>query len=1065
LQPIIDAVAMEKKYIIAFDQGTTSTRTIVFDSSGAIVGVSQIELKQHYPQSGWVEHDPIQIYKDQRATFEQALSESNINPKEIAAVGITNQRETTVVWDKTTGKPIYNAIVWLDNRTKDLCKKLKKKGLENYVSENTGLVIDSYFSGTKLAWILDNVNGAREKAEAGQLLFGTIDSWLIYNFSEEKNHLTDHTNASRTLLYNIKKLEWDKALLDALAIPKSMLPNVQPSASNFGSLSCQGCKIPIYGVAGDQQAALFGQGGFREGIAKNTYGTGCFMLLNTGTDPVVSKNGLITTLTCSLDNEPPQYALEGSIFIGGASIQWLRDNLHFIEKASETEAICIQTPPLKDVYVVPAFAGLGAPYWQATAKGAIYGLTLDTGKDQIIKATVEALALQTKDVITAMIEDSGKELTSLKVDGGASANSYLMQFQADMLAVPVDKPKMIEVTALGAALLAGIKAGVWGLDDIEKIRESERIYTPAMPPKIRKEKYNGWLEAIERTKRSVKVKSIGSKQRFSILDRKEQVSHAATTKYDLIIIGGGITGAGIAIDAASRGLKTCLVEKNDFASGTSNKSTKLIHGGLRYLKQFEIKLVKESGRERAIVHKLAPHLVVPEKMLLPLTEEGTYGKVMTSIGLKVYDLLASVEGDDRRKMLSKLETLEKEPLLDPETIVGGGFYSEYRTDDARLTIELLKKASEFGATVLNYCEMESFVYNEKGKVKSINCKDHSTGAQFNISGRNIVSAAGPWVDLLREKDKSKNKKHLHLTKGVHVVFKREKLPIQQSIYFDVADGRMLFAIPRGRITYVGTTDTFYEGDLDRVITTQQDIKYLLDEVNNTFPSIQLSEEDIESSWAGLRPLIHEDKKSPSELSRKDELFISDSGLISIAGGKLTGYRRMAQRAMEAVLKNIKKKKRKKLKDSHTETIALASPAMDSKEEVQTYRNELEKQLELLGINNRYFAWYLTSTYGKQADVIMNQLETLRDDDIEIRLLKAELWYCIEFEMTHSLTDFFVRRTGRLYFDMESVHNYKEVVIKEFIRYFDWDSARVVSEREQLEQLIKDATTFYKEDFK
>ncbi|MBQ0788392.1 MAG: glycerol kinase GlpK [Oceanihabitans sp.] len=491
---------MHKKYVIAFDQGTTSTRTIIFDEKGTIVGVSQKELTQHYPESGWVEHDPIEIYNDQKETFETVLKDTGILPEEIAAIGITNQRETTVVRDKETAKPIYNAIVWLDNRTKDICKTLKKDGLGTYVREHTGLVIDAYFSGTKLKWILDNVPEARKKAEAGQLLFGTIDSWLIYKFTNGKQHLTDHTNASRTMLYNIKDLKWDATLLAALDIPKSMLPEVKTSSSNFGAVTHNGIDIPIYGVAGDQQAALFGQGGSEAGIAKNTYGTGCFLLLNNGKDYVSSKNGLITTLTCSLPNEPVNYALEGSIFIGGASIQWLRDKLLFIKDAKETEAICKSIPPLRDLYVVPAFAGLGAPYWDANAKGAIYGITLDIGKNEIIKATLEALAYQTKDVIKAMEEDSGKTLTSLKVDGGASANNYLMQFQCDMLDVIVERPTMLEITALGAAMLAGLKAGIWSRKDMESIRDIDHVFTPKMDKKTRTQKYAGWLSAIKRTK-------------------------------------------------------------------------------------------------------------------------------------------------------------------------------------------------------------------------------------------------------------------------------------------------------------------------------------------------------------------------------------------------------------------------------------------------------------------------------------------------------------------------------------------------------------------------------------
>jgi len=491
---------MKKKYIIAFDQGTTSTRTIIFDSQGHIKAVSQKELTQHYPNSGWVEHDPNKIYNDQKDTLETVLKDTEIAVKDIAAIGITNQRETTVVWDKETGEPIYNAIVWLDNRTKDICMKLKNDGLETYIHKNTGLVIDAYFSGTKLKWILDNVKGARQKAEAGKLLFGTIDSWLIYKFTNGKHHYTDHTNASRTMLYNIKDLNWDENLLNALDIPKSMLPEVKTSSSYFGSVQYNGIDIPICGVAGDQQAALFGQGGSAEGIAKNTYGTGCFLLLNNGKDYVASENGLLTTLACSLPNKHIDYALEGSIFIGGASIQWLHDKMHLIDSAKDTEHICNSTPAVKDLYFVPAFAGLGAPYWDINAKGAIYGITLDIGKNEIIKATVEALAYQTKDVLKAMEEDTGKPINTLKVDGGASANNYLMQFQSDLLNIPVDRPKMIEITALGAAMLAGLQAKFWTNKDINNIREVDQIFTPKIDSKTRAEKYNGWLNAIKRTR-------------------------------------------------------------------------------------------------------------------------------------------------------------------------------------------------------------------------------------------------------------------------------------------------------------------------------------------------------------------------------------------------------------------------------------------------------------------------------------------------------------------------------------------------------------------------------------
>jgi len=553
--------------------------------------------------------------------------------------------------------------------------------------------------------------------------------------------------------------------------------------------------------------------------------------------------------------------------------------------------------------------------------------------------------------------------------------------------------------------------------------------------------------------------------RFSALDREKLLKKITATTFDLIIIGGGVTGAGIALDASSRGLYVCLIEKNDFASGTSNKSTKLIHGGLRYLKQFEIALVKESGSERAIVHKLAPHLVVPEKMLLPLIEGGTYGKMMTSIGLKIYDFLADVEGDDKRIMLDKEETMNKEPLLDEAVVLGSGYYAEYRTDDARLTIEVLKKAIEFGATILNYCEMESFVYNKKHKIKCLNCIDHNTGEKLNITARNYVSAAGPWVDSLRKKDASMNKKYLHLTKGVHIVFPIHKLPIKQPIYFDVDDGRMIFAIPRGRCTYVGTTDTNYSGNLEHVVATKADATYLLNAINNTFPDVNLSDGDIESNWAGLRPLIHEEEKDPSELSRKDEIFISESGLISIAGGKLTGYRKMAQRVIDAVLKTIPEKRKEQLKKSKTKKIALVEPLLKSAKEVANYQSELEKKLTKLGFTDKYYAWYLCSTYGKNADIIIDKINDFDNKIPETRLIRSELWYAIQYEMTNSLSDFFVRRTGRLYFNISSVSKYLDVILDDFITYFNWNETRIQFEKTSMNNLIKDATHFYTQEFK
>lgn len=489
---------MASKYIIALDQGTTSSRAVLFDQQGVIKGIAQQEFRQIFPQSGWVEHDPKEILSSQLGTLYKLIKDQSVDVASIAAIGITNQRETTIVWDRTTGEPVYNAIVWQDKRTAPICEDLKAKGLEPYVRQNTGLVIDSYFSGTKVKWILDNVPGARSKADKGELAFGTVDSWLIYKMTEGKVHVTDYTNASRTLFYNIRELKWDKKLLNALDIPESMLPEVKPSAAHFADVKIENKVIPITGIAGDQQAALFGQACFKPGMAKNTYGTGCFMLMNTGEKVQLSNNGLVTTIAWGLDNKV-EYALEGSVFIAGAAVQWLRDSMHMIDQSKDSEYFAAKALGSNDVYVVPAFAGLGAPYWDMYARGAIFGLTRDTGKDHIIKATLESLAYQTKDVLNAMQEDSGLKLKSLKVDGGACANNILMQFQADILGAEVDRPEVIESTAMGAAYLAAIQAGLWKKEDIEKNRRIEKCFKPQMEEATRKKLYDGWTKAVKRT--------------------------------------------------------------------------------------------------------------------------------------------------------------------------------------------------------------------------------------------------------------------------------------------------------------------------------------------------------------------------------------------------------------------------------------------------------------------------------------------------------------------------------------------------------------------------------------
>ena len=487
------------KYIVALDQGTTSSRAILIDTNGNLIDIKQEEFNQIFPKQGWVEHDANEILNSQLNVFDSLITSNSIDPKNIISVGITNQRETTVIWDKNTGKPLYNAIVWQDKRTSDICEKIKFDGLEKYIKENTGLVVDSYFSATKIKWILDNVEGVKRKVSLNQVMAGTIDSWLIYNFSKFKSHVTDHTNASRTMLYNIIDLKWDKKILDYLEIPESILPEVKSSASAFGYLNYKGVSIPITGVAGDQQSALFGQACFDVGSMKNTYGTGCFLLMNIGNEFKLSNNGLLTTITCTTKNSI-NYAFEGSVFIGGAAIQWLRDSLKIIKKASETEDISKEIDDLNNLYMVPSFSGLGAPYWDMYSRGAIFGLTRDTGNKEIIKATLESLAYQSRDVIDVMVKDSNVNLKGLRVDGGACMNNYLMQFQSNLLNCNVIRPKIIETTAMGVGYLAGIKSSLWDKDKIISNQKIDRVFMPKINQETRKKMYSGWIKAVKRTK-------------------------------------------------------------------------------------------------------------------------------------------------------------------------------------------------------------------------------------------------------------------------------------------------------------------------------------------------------------------------------------------------------------------------------------------------------------------------------------------------------------------------------------------------------------------------------------
>ena len=489
-----------KKYILTLDEGTTSARAVLFDKGGNAVSAAQREFKQIYPQPGFVEHDPVEIFSVQYAAVTEAITAIGASAEEIAAVGVTNQRETTIIWDKNTGEPIYNAIVWQCRRTSEMCDKLRADGLEEYIRKTTGLRIDAYFSATKIKWILDNVPGARDRAENGELLFGTVDTWLIWKLSGGKIHVTDRTNAARTMLYDIHSLTWDKRILEILQIPKCMLPEVRSSSEIYGNVNILGAEIPVSGIAGDQQAALFGQKCFCEGDIKNTYGTGCFLLMNTGATAFESKNGLITTIAADAGDNIC-YALEGSVFVGGAVIQWLRDELGLITTAAESEKAALSVPDSAGVYIVPAFAGLGAPYWDMYARGTICGLTRGSGKNHIIRACLEAIAYQTNDLITALKADTGLPINHIRADGGAAANNFLMQFQADISDVGVIRPVQTEATAAGAAYLAGLAVGFWkNKNEILRLPDKQTEFKPAITAKRREALTDGWKRAVRSTK-------------------------------------------------------------------------------------------------------------------------------------------------------------------------------------------------------------------------------------------------------------------------------------------------------------------------------------------------------------------------------------------------------------------------------------------------------------------------------------------------------------------------------------------------------------------------------------
>lgn len=547
-------------------------------------------------------------------------------------------------------------------------------------------------------------------------------------------------------------------------------------------------------------------------------------------------------------------------------------------------------------------------------------------------------------------------------------------------------------------------------------------------------------------------------QMRSALNRNAILKEIPGKKFDLAIIGGGITGAGIALDAASRGMSVILIEKEDYANGTSSKSTKLIHGGLRYLKNFEVGLVREVGRERATVHKVAPHLVVPRKMLLPFFTKGTFGPLGTSIGLWVYDRLANVKGDDKRKILSRKQTITREPLLKTKGLKGSGYYAEYRADDARLTLENIKTAMDHGAVCLNYIEAKQFRYDEAGKITGILCSDQLSGTQVEIESTYVVNATGPWTDLLRKKDDGSALEKLFLSKGVHIVIPKQRFPLKQAVYFDVEDGRMIFAIPHHRCTYIGTTDTKYTGDIDEVLVTKEDAEYLIKATNQMFPSLLLTLQDIESSWAGLRPLIFKDGKSAGELSRKDEIFISKNDLITITGGKLTGYRKMAEDVVNLVVERFSKNHGRQFKPVHTDQIILTGGPFIDARDLTLYRQRLVDTLKEFGLSE-HWPEYLLENYGKQCDKILEKAASFHGMPPLEALVKAEVWFSIHFEQAQTPVDFFTHRTGRIHYDHPGIQKIREMVIRDFESYFDWQPERTREVEQELDNVLNAVLTF------
>ena len=1000
------------QYILALDQGTTSSSAVLVGSDGQVRASAQTPFRQIFPKPGWVEHDPQEIWSSQFGVAMEALAQGNATASSIAAIGITNQRETTIIWDRKTGEPIYNAIVWQDRRTSAFCDGLREQGLENLIRQKTGLVIDAYFAGSKIRWLLDNVPGARARAERGELAFGTVDSWLIWKLTEGARHVTDVTNASRTMLLDIQTQQWDEELLRIFEIPASLLPEVISSSEVCGGSAGVLQGVPIAGVAGDQHAALFGQICTTPGAVKCTYGTGSFMLMNTGETPVTSRSKLVTTIAWRIGGRT-NYALEGSVFIAGAVVQWLRDELQMIRSSSEIEELAASVPDTAGVYFVPAFSGLGAPHWDQYARGALVGLTRGTNRGHIARAALEGIAFQVADIIKAMETDSGVSIPELRVDGGAVRNDLLMQLQADLLGTRVTRPANVESTVMGATYLAGLAVGYWpDQAAIAKQWAAEKTFVPG----IHAEERGAALRALGAGGGS--RAQLGS--RLACSARKRCGASAAKRRGMSLWSAGGATGLGAAVEAASRGYRTLLLEAEDFAKGTSSRSTKLVHGGVRYLAQGDLKLVLEALGERGRMLKNAPHLVRKQAFIVPAY--SWFDLPFYGAGLTAYDLLARGEGFGRSRVLSRRAVEEKIPTVKTAGLRGGILYYDGQFDDARFAVTLLGTLLDLGGVVLNYAPVTGFV-QQNGSIVGVQVTDLETGDSFEVTGRSFINATGVFVDKLRQKDEPGTDSILAVSQGTHIVLPRAFLPGDAALMVPkTADGRVLFAIPWHEQVVIGTTDNAVPDSDTEPKALEQERDYLFEHVKK-YLSVELTGQKVLSIWSGQRPLVKKaGAKSTAALSRDHTILISPSKLITITGGKWTTYRRMG----EDVIDRAAEVAGLKSAPSRTADLRLHGWTDDltgMSDWDRMYGSDLPK-LQALGLTNRLHP--------------------------DLPFCEAQVVWGAQQEMARTVEDVLARRLRALFLNarasMEAAPAVARILREQLNRSVKWESLQVTSFR-------------------